>query len=155
VSFTPGKPFLPYEQLLAVQPPASCTLLPECYHYLMTSPNVRPQGGAWGGWAGPGRNAWAAAPSARTGSAQPENTAVRAYHPHALFPNPSSPSPPPPPPRKNPAPPPPQSPIRDFYPVKFDIDMEGKRAEWEGIVKIPFISEERLLAVARSIAPEQ
>lgn len=48
-----------------------------------------------------------------------------------------------------------QSPIHDFYPVKFDIDMEGKRAEWEGIVKIPFISEERLLAASASIRPEQ
>jgi 5'-3' exoribonuclease 1 len=45
VSFTPGKPFLPYEQLLAVQPPASCTLLPEAYHYLMTSPTVGVFGG--------------------------------------------------------------------------------------------------------------
>jgi hypothetical protein len=40
VSFTPGKPFFPYEQLLAVQPPASCTLLPEPYQPLMTSPMV-------------------------------------------------------------------------------------------------------------------
>ncbi|KIY96312.1 5'-3' exoribonuclease 1 [Monoraphidium neglectum] len=85
VSFTPGKPFYPYEQLLAVQPASSCTLLPEPYQYLMTSPT---------------------------------------------------------------------SPIRDFYPVKFDIDMEGKRAEWEGIVKIPFISEDRLLAAARSVKQE-
>lgn len=49
----------------------------------------------------------------------------------------------------------PQSPIHDFYPVKFEIDMEGKRAEWEGIVKIPFISEDRLLAAARSVRQEQ
>lgn len=40
VAFTPGKPFLPYEQLLAVQPPASCTLLPEPYQHLMTSQQV-------------------------------------------------------------------------------------------------------------------
>eukprot|EP00878_Enallax_costatus_P032411 GHUV01035617.1.p1 GENE.GHUV01035617.1~~GHUV01035617.1.p1 ORF type:complete len:161 (+),score=26.21 GHUV01035617.1:318-800(+) len=45
----------------------------------------------------------------------------------------------------------PRSPILDFYPEKFDIDMEGKRAEWEGIVKVPFIDEERLLAAAASI----
>lgn len=41
VSFTPGKPFFPYEQLLAVQPASSCKLLPEPYQHLMTSPTVR------------------------------------------------------------------------------------------------------------------
>lgn len=86
VSFTPGKPFLPYEQLLAVQPSSSCNLLPAPYQPLMTSP---------------------------------------------------------------------QSPIRDFYPVEFAVDMEGKRAEWEGVVKIPFISETRLLAASASVRPEQ
>jgi 5'-3' exoribonuclease 1 len=49
----------------------------------------------------------------------------------------------------------PRSPIIDFYPEKFDIDMEGKRAEWEGVVKVPFISEERLLAAAASVPPER
>jgi 5'-3' exonuclease len=38
------------------------------------------------------------------------------------------------------------SPIADFYPASFAIDMEGKRAEWEGVVLIPFIDEARLLA---------
>jgi 5'-3' exoribonuclease 1 len=40
----------------------------------------------------------------------------------------------------------PHSPIKDFYPEKFDMDMEGKRADWEAIVLIPFINEARLLA---------
>jgi hypothetical protein len=86
VSFSRGRPFKPFEQLLAVLPSASCSLLPPAFQWLMTDSN---------------------------------------------------------------------SPILDFYPEKFDIDMEGKRAEWEGVVKVPFISEERLLAAAASVPPER
>lgn len=82
VSFTRGRPFRPYEQLLAVMPPASSTLLPPAFRWLMTDP---------------------------------------------------------------------RSPILDFYPDKFDVDMEGKRAEWEGVVKVPFVSETRLLEAVASI----
>ena len=33
------------------------------------------------------------------------------------------------------------SPILDFYPLKFSIDLNGKRQEWEAVVLIPFIDE--------------
>jgi 5'-3' exoribonuclease 1 len=37
------------------------------------------------------------------------------------------------------------SPILDFYPLEFEQDLNGKKQEWEAVVKIPFIDEERLL----------
>lgn len=37
------------------------------------------------------------------------------------------------------------SPIIDFYPKDFELDMNGKKQDWEAVVKIPFIDQERLL----------
>jgi len=85
VSFSRGRPFKPFEQLLAVLPAASCSLLPPAFQWMMTDA---------------------------------------------------------------------RSPVLDFYPEKFDIDMEGKRAEWEGVVKVPFISESRLLEAVASVPLE-
>jgi 5'-3' exoribonuclease 1 len=44
----------------------------------------------------------------------------------------------------------PSSPILDFYPTNFTSDLNGKKQEWEAIVKIPFIQEDRLLQAMAS-----
>ena len=45
------------------------------------------------------------------------------------------------------------SPILDFYPKDFDQDLNGKKQEWEAIVKIPFIDERRLLQAMACMLP--
>lgn len=46
----------------------------------------------------------------------------------------------------------PESPIADFYPTDFQLDMNGKKQDWEAVVKIPFIDQDRLLrAMAREL----
>jgi 5'-3' exoribonuclease 2 len=37
------------------------------------------------------------------------------------------------------------SPIIDFYPVDFPIDLNGKKYEWQGVALLPFIDAPRLL----------
>ncbi|CCW61124.1 unnamed protein product [Phytomonas sp. EM1] len=43
------------------------------------------------------------------------------------------------------------SPLASFYPEHITIDREGTRAEWEGIVLIPFIDEKILLSAYESV----
>ena len=47
-----------------------------------------------------------------------------------------------------------QSPIKDFYPETFKIDMNGKRAPWEAVVLLPFIDETKLVVAENTYCSE-
>jgi len=42
------------------------------------------------------------------------------------------------------------SPILDFYPHDFQLDLNGKKQDWEAVVLIPFIDENRLIEAMKS-----
>lgn len=47
----------------------------------------------------------------------------------------------------------PTSPIIDFYPEEFHTDLNGKKNDWEAVVLIPFIKEDRLLKAVATKEP--
>ena len=75
-SFERSEPFKPFQQLLAVLPPSSSTLLPAPYRRLMLDP---------------------------------------------------------------------ASPLADFFPAEIKTDLHDKRNDWEAVVLLPFIDQERLV----------
>jgi 5'-3' exoribonuclease 1 len=45
----------------------------------------------------------------------------------------------------------PDSPIADFYPIDFEVDLEGKKNEYEGIILLPHVDPERISKAFESV----
>ena len=85
ITFDAGTPILPFQQLLSCLPPASASLLPAPYRFLMNAST---------------------------------------------------------------------SPIVSYYPLDFEVDMEGKRNAWEGVNLLPFIDARKLKEAVEKFAPQ-
>lgn len=48
----------------------------------------------------------------------------------------------------------PDSPIVDFYPLEFPIDLNGKKYAWQGVALLPFIDADRLLEAMKPLYPK-
>ena len=49
----------------------------------------------------------------------------------------------------------PQSPLAEFFPEDIQVDFEGKRNDWEGVVLLPFLDAPRLKAAVASVEASQ
>jgi len=48
----------------------------------------------------------------------------------------------------------PDSPIIDFYPEDFKIDLNGKKYAWQGVALLPFVDEGRMIRTLKSVYPD-
>jgi 5'-3' exoribonuclease 2 len=46
------------------------------------------------------------------------------------------------------------SPIKDFYPLEFQIDMNGKKMLWQGVALLPFVDAQRLKEQMRIVSTD-
>jgi len=45
------------------------------------------------------------------------------------------------------------SPIIDFYPIDFRVDLNGKKYMWQGVALLPFVDEDRLRRALAEVYP--